>query len=308
MSAPREAAVRVPCSTSNLGSGFDTLGLALDRYLEARFTAGATGTGLVVERTGTLAGLEVADDEDLSVRAFRRVEEETGRRAPGRLVLHSEIPLARGLGSSAAALVAGHAIARAALGLPSDPRAAFEHAAGVEGHGDNAAPCAFGGFQAVARDGAGLRVIPLELSPEVGVAWAAPATRVATRAARAALPSSVEHARAVEELGYLAALVRGLAAGDAELVRLGMQDTLHVPYRLGLIPGGREAMEAGRAAGAWGVTISGAGSGLVALCGRAEAAGVAAAMESVFASADPGGEAVAFVLTPDRTGMRTLSP
>lgn len=306
MSGLHDAAVRVPCSTSNLGSGFDTLGLALDRYLEARFTPGEPDAGLVLERTGTLRALEVAPEDDLAVRAFRVVEDAEGRRAAGTLALHSQIPLARGLGSSAAALVAGHAVARVALGLDPDPRGAFDWAASVEGHGDNAAPCAFGGFQAVARDDDGFRVIPLPLSPEVGVAWAAPVTPVATRDARAALPSSVEHARAVEELGFLTALLRGLATAEPELVRIGVRDTLHVPHRLHLVPRSREAMEAAERAGAWGVTISGAGSGMVAFCAREDAARVAEAMGAVFEEVEGGG-AVSFALSPDRDGVRTVS-
>lgn len=296
--------LRVPCSTSNLGSGFDTLGLALDRYLEARFVPRTEGdSGLRLERRGTLASLELPAYEDLAVRAFRAVEEEVGRRAPGTLVVHSEIPLARGLGSSAAALVAGHAAARLALGLPLDRRASFRHAAAMEGHGDNAAPCALGGLVGVVRSDAGPRVVPLELSPEVGFAYAAPGVTIATRAARAVLPEQVEHRAAVEELGHLVALLRGLATADGELVRLGVRDHLHVPHRLRLIPGAPEAIAAGYATGAWGITISGAGSGLLAIAAPGDAPAIASAMKEAFSGRDEAG-AVGWALRPDREGLR----
>lgn len=303
---PVTAGVRVPCSTSNLGSGFDTLGLALDRHLEARFTP-APREGLVLERRGTLSVLELPMEEDLAVQAFRHVAADEGWTPAGTLTLHSEIPLARGLGSSAAALVAGHAVARAALGLPEDRRAAFELAASVEGHGDNAAPCAFGGLHGVAHTGDRIRAVPLELSSEVGFAYAAPAAGISTRAAREALPATVEHATAVRELGRLTALLRGLATADPELVRIGIQDELHVPHRLPLIPGAVNAISAGYDAGAWAVTISGAGSGLIALCARSDAEGVARAMHRILAP-DDAADAVGLVLTPDLNGMRVLTP
>lgn len=302
---PEELVVRVPCSTSNLGSGFDTIGLALDRYLEVRFVPRTGGdSGLRLERRGTLATLELPAYEDLAVRAFRAVEEEVGRRAPGTLVLHSEIPLARGLGSSAAALVAGHAAARLALGLPPDPHASFRHAAAVEGHGDNAAPCAWGGLVGVVRTDAGPRVVPLELSPEVGFAYAAPGVTISTRAARAVLPEQVEHRAAVEELGHLVALLRGLATADGELVRLGVRDHLHVPHRLRLIPGAPEAIRAAYATGAWGVTISGAGSGLLAIAAPGDAAAIASAMKSAFSLGEET-RAIGWALRPDRDGLRS---
>ena len=153
---PEAAAVRVPCSTSNLGPGFDTLGLALDRYLDARFHPSAEG-GLTVARTGTLAELDVPDGDDLAVRAFRAGAEAAGWSPRGTLSLASEIPLARGLGSSAAARVAGHALAQVASGEALDPRDAFRAAADGEGHGDNAAPAALGGFRGVVDAPDGLR-------------------------------------------------------------------------------------------------------------------------------------------------------
>src|SRR5690606_8953615 len=102
-------------------------------------------------------------------------------------------------------------------------------------------------------------------SPSIGFAFAAPDATVVTAEARAALPANVTHAVAARTLGRTAALVRGLETGDAELLRLGLHDELHVPYRLLLIPGGATAIDAAVSAGAWGATISGSGAGIIAL-------------------------------------------
>jgi homoserine kinase len=297
-------AVRVPCSTSNLGSGFDTLGLALDRYVHATFEPG--GSTLEVERTGTLVRLGAEGVEnDLLVTTFTQVVANAAGTAPrGSLRIHSEIPVARGLGSSAAALVAGHDLGRGALGLPSDPRASFLHARKCEGHGDNAAPCALGGLRAVVPGARGPRALSLELSPDLGFAYAAPAMGLPTQDGRAALPRQVPHEVAVAQLGRLAALMRGLAVGDAELIRAGVEDQLHVPHRLPLIPGAFNAMGAGYDAGAWAVTISGSGSGLIAITGPDDADAVAEAMHLVFAAGADDPDCVGFSLSPDFEGVR----
>ncbi len=303
MTTARPAAVRVPASTSNLGSGFDTLGLAVGVWLDARFEP-MGGPDLELVREGGLAALDVPPEDDLTLGAFRRAAGERGGELGGRLTVRSDIPVARGLGSSAAALVAGHALARAALGAEADAASAFEAAWRAEGHGDNAAPAAFGGFQAVTATEGGLRAVRLDLAPGIALAYAAPAAGIATAEARAVLPDRVDHATAVRGLGRLAALVRGMAEGDPELVRLGVQDELHVPHRLPLIPGAMNAVGAGYDAGAWAVTISGAGSGLIAVCARDDAEQVAAAMHGFLAPGDDPAS-VRLALEPEASGVRT---
>ncbi len=320
MIVTRAARVRVPCSTSNLGSGFDTLGLALDRYLTAAFVPG--DNGLHVRRTGTLARLDTTgskrtptdgseksgtpDANDVLVWAFTEVMSGAGAALDGELTVHSEIPVARGLGSSAAALIAGHDLARAALELDASGEEAFRAAVRREGHGDNAAPCVFGGLQAVVPAPHGLRVLPLEISTDVGFAYAAPALPVSTAAARGALPRIIGHEVAVAGLGRLAALVRGLAQADPGLIRIGFEDGLHVPYRLPLIPAADDAMKAGLEAGAWAVTISGSGSGLIAACPPEASEDVAEAMRAVFARGAEDPDCVGFALKADLEGARRM--
>lgn len=304
MSDLRPARVRVPCSTSNFGSGYDTIGLALDRYLKAEFEPDDLGT-LRVERAGTLSRL-AADEPDLVATSFvRRI----GGGAPepsGLIRVSSEIPVARGLGTSAAARVAGFALADVARQLDESADDIFADAVRLEGHPDNVAPCLYGGLRAVASTPDGPVVIGLSLSEEVGFAFAAPAATVSTDEARRILPKQVPHQVAAASLGRVVALTRGLAEADPDLIRIGVKDELHLPHRLPLIPGVTGAISAGMEAGAWAVTISGAGSGLIAMCSPSDAHVVARAMHEVFDAGAGDPECVGFSVRPDFDGLRRI--
>ncbi len=297
----QRAQVRVPCSTSNLGAGFDCLGLALDRYLRAEFVP--ADHELVVERTGSAASISPDRDyvRDLFVAELARLGNAQPR---GTLILHSDIPVGRGLGSSAAAVVAGLLLAHAARGEQQPDRATLlELAEAHEGHPDNVAPALFGGLVGAARDTAGrAHAFRLPLSDQIGFAFAAPDFEVPTPLARRALPDSVPHALAARALGRTAALLQGLAEADAHLLRLGFADELHVPYRLKLIPHAEDAFAAARAAGAWAVTISGSGSGLIALCARGTERTIADALASALHDERAAGQPIAFAARPDLTG------
>lgn len=294
----RRARVRVPCSTSNLGAGFDAIGLAFDRHISAQYSPGA-GT-MTVERTGTCEGL--TDQKDALLRAFIYRLSESRVFPAGKIRVNSEIPLSRGLGSSAAAVVAGLALADAAVGLRTPDRAKLLGATiEIEGHPDNAAPSLYGGLVAVARGADGEpRAFSLQLAPEIGWSFAAPNVEVPTPLARRALPAEVPHALAARAVGRMAALVRGLANADADLLRIGFDDELHVPHRLPLIPNARKAIDAALSAGAWAVTISGSGSGLIAVGPLSTTTGVAMAMSDAFGQTDPG---FAFAAQPETSGI-----
>lgn len=306
MSGPLVGAhVRVPCSTSNLGSGYDTIGLALDRYLDATFEPTERG-GVVLERLGSLAVLSEDDGPDLVQATFEAELAKADVEPHGVLRLTSNIPISRGLGSSSTAVLAGFDLARAVRGAPRADDEAFQAALRHEGHGDNAAPSLYGGLRAVVTTADGAVVISLKLSEEIGFAYAAPAMRLRTEAARNALPKQVPHRTAAASLGRIAALIRGLAEGRPDLIRIGMKDELHVPYRLPMIPNAASAMSAATDAGAWAVTISGAGSGLMALCEPGRAAGVAEAMRVVLAAGNDDPECVGFAIRPDPVGLRRV--
>jgi homoserine kinase len=296
----RACAVRVPCSTSNLGAGFDCIGLAFDTYLDAGFQPGTDD--LSIRRAGTLRELDAADADDRLVLAFRAELRRRGvEHIGGTLLATSAIPVSRGLGSSAAATVAGIALATAACGDTLDRDAALASAVRMEGHPDNAAPALFGGLVGIAVSERGVPyAMPLPLSPDVTFVFAAPNVPVSTARARAALPQHVPHTAAVRNLGRMAALLYGLAHADATAIGIGFTDELHVPYRLPLIPGAAPALKAALAAGAWGATISGSGSGVIAACAPDTAGRVADALRGTFAQS--GG--VAFIARPEMHGTQ----
>ncbi len=289
--------VRVPCSTSNLGAGFDCIGLALDRYLTA--TMHVTDAPLEIELRGTLASLSGSED---IVSAAARAQYGELR---GRLLLESDIPVGRGLGSSAAAAVAGLMMAAQLQGAPAERENVAAAASALEGHPDNAVPATYGGLMAAiteVKDSVEtIRVHRLRLSDRVRFAYAAPETAVSTKAARRTLPEQVTHGAATRSLARVIALIEGLAEADPDMLRIGFTDELHVPYRLLLIPGGEKALSAARAAGAYAATISGSGSGLIAACPRGTEEDVTNAMREAFQHATAA-EAIGFVAEPDLNG------
>jgi len=276
---PAALTLRAPASTSNLGPGFDCLGLCLDLPLEVRVTP-TEGAATTVVRRGE--PVEVAPGEDLLVRAFERGRALLG--APplaARFEVHSSIPFGRGFGSSGAAVAAGLALGVRSTGAEPGAHRAALVAAGcaLEGHPDNVVAALYGGctLGVPLADGS-VRVLTLAVDAGIGLALAWPAAPLPTPLARRALPASVPFADAVENPRRLALLLRGLSTGDPELLALGVEDRLHERYRLPLIPGAPEALAAARRAGAFAATISGAGSGLVALTVPERAAEVAAAL------------------------------
>jgi len=269
---------RVPASTSNLGPGFDLLGLALGLWLEVRVTEG-TGRDHELVRTGTGTGELPGAEGDLVLRAFEAVRAARPFAGSFRFDVHSEIPVGRGLGSSGAAVVAGALLARVLSRAELADSELLARAIELEGHPDNAAAALHGGLTLCARrSNGGWRVITPPLSTRIGFAVAWPASPLPTARARAVLPPSVPFGDAVENPRRLALLLEGLRTGERELIELGGVDRLHVSYRLPLLPGSERAFAAAREAGAWMTTLSGAGSGLLALGERGRMEPVAEAM------------------------------
>src|SRR5436309_10406169 len=211
--------VRVAGSTSNLGAGFDCVGVAVGRWLRVTARAGYHAAGkpvapLAIERAGTLRTLETAPEADLLYRGFAAACRRAGREVPAGLALaaDSDIPVARGLGSSAAATVAGAAAAAALLDFALDAPGLTELCSELEGHPDNVAPAVFGGANLVLRGPDGLIVTPLPIHQSLALVFAVPDFTVETKRARAALPATLPHTDAVQAAAKSAALVRAWGA------------------------------------------------------------------------------------------------
>jgi homoserine kinase len=266
--AERSVRVRVPATSANLGPGFDTLGLALGLYDEVEVAV--TPSGMDVEVSGEGAA-DVADagEKHLVVRALRVAFDDLNVQQPPGLALRcvNRIPHGRGLGSSAAAIVAGLIAARALAGASTSPEDVLPLANVLEGHPDNVAPCLLGGLTIawVATGAAGLpeaRAIRLDPRPEVlPVAFIAPAP-VSTKVARGLLPAAVPHADAASNAGRAALLIAALTARPDALLD-GTEDKLHQDYRATAMPPTHELVTRLRAAGVPAV-VSGAGPSVLA--------------------------------------------
>lgn len=257
----RSVRVRVPASTANLGPGFDALGLALSLYDEVEVTPVATG--LRVEVHGEGAGQVPTDEDHLVVRALRVACARCGCR-PGGLVLrcHNSIPHARGLGSSAAAAVAGVLAGYALAGMEPD-QAVLDLAAGFDGHADNAAASLLGGLVISWKDDQSFRALRVEPHPDLAPVLLVPEATSATEVTRSLLPAEVPHVDAAFTAGRAALLVHALTVAPS-LLLTATEDRLHQPYRRSAYPATGRLVDALRAAGVP-AAVSGAGPTVLAL-------------------------------------------
>jgi len=258
--------VRVPATSGNLGPGFDALGLAL-RFHNTLGLDVADSPDIEIEGEG--ASRLPRDSSHLAYRAALAVAARAGGRAriarprAFRLRQHNRIPLARGLGSSAAAIVGGAVAANALLGGPLDPQTLLDLTTEIEGHPDNVAPALLGGLVVCARASAGVRWVRLAPA-SMRIIVAVPDYPVSTEEARRLLPAQVPFEDAVFNVSRTALLVAALTGGRADLLAEATEDRLHQPYRERLIPGLRKVFAAARQAGAYGVALSGSGPTVLA--------------------------------------------
>jgi homoserine kinase len=291
----------VPASSTNLGPGFDVLGVALALYNVADL---AEADGVAVEIEGEGAQSLPRDERNVVVQGARLVYQKVGRSFRGlALRQRNRIPPSRGLGSSSTAWLAGILGANALLGAPLEPDALMDLAIGQEGHPDNVGAALRGGVTVTCWDGETRAVVALPVPDTVEFVVLVPAFEASTAAARAALPAHYTRADAVYNVGRVALLVAAWTQARWDLVGQAMGDRLHQPHRArALFPWLDGVLAAARGAGALGAALSGAGPSVLGLTPAGGGATVARAMERALAAAGHAGRGV--VLAADTHGAR----
>ena len=303
----RVVTVGVPASTSNLGAGFDCVGVAVERWINVRATLDDSVRGFAIARRGTLASLTLDAADDRLAAGFRAACRRARRELPAGVAFDatSNIPVGRGLGSSASATLAGALAANALLALGLTERSIAIACAEVEGHPDNVVPALFGGARLALKGADGsLLVAPLHVHDSLSLVFAIPDFAVETAHARAVLPPTVPHATATRAAALGAALVQGLATANEGLLASALSDVLHVPFRRGLIEGYDAVTRAARRAGAFGATLSGSGSTILAIAPVESADSVAAQMVEAWSALRVSAESL---INPPRVAGATVN-
>ncbi len=253
--------LRVPASSANLGPGFDALGLALGIYLDCRFRPSSQ---LHIEASGRDSTSISTGDDNLIWQTALAVARDTGSTLPPiELIIRNDIPLGKGLGSSAAALTAGVVIADRLLGLGWKRPRILDEAARIEGHPDNVAACVLGSIVASAIDvGGAVRAARIELPARFGVGVVVPDFVLPTSEARAVLPDCYSREDAIFNVQRVALLMAALATGATNAFPIALEDRLHQSYRAHLAPGLNDILKL-RAPGLLGCVLSGAGPSIL---------------------------------------------
>ncbi|MBM3139058.1 MAG: homoserine kinase [Chloroflexi bacterium] len=265
----RSATVRVPATSANLGPGFDSLGVALDWTM--RITVTVSDQSLPAP-AGPIEGMAAS--------AAAALYRSAGLDLPAGITATyvGDMPVGRGLGTSASARVAGVLAADALIGGGHAPEELLPTAIKLEGHGDNATPAMFGGLQVVVDDDGALVHVAIPPPEDLRLALVIPDLSMPTHESRQRLPDLLTRNQAVHNIGRAALLIAALTQGRYELLGTATEDVLHQPARAGLFPAMLPIFRAARQAGAYGVYLSGGGSTVAAFVDAARAEVVAGAM------------------------------
>lgn len=260
--------VQVPATTANLGSGFDCIGAAFTLYNQFHFSRWTDQPDGVVQIV--VSGIEAdrvsVDATNLAYQSFTKLYQHLGQPVPAvKLEIQLGVPLARGLGSSATAIVGGLVGANHLAGSPLDQSAVMNLAIALEGHPDNVVPALLGGCRLAVQAASGWEIADIPWLETIVPIVAIPNFELSTAEARKVLPPHYSRADAVFNTAHLGLLLRGLQTGNGNWLKAALDDRIHQPYRKTLIPGYDAVQTAALAAGAHGLVISGAGPTLLTL-------------------------------------------
>ena len=257
--------VQIPATTANMGPGFDTLGMALKLYNIVEMEEAKRGLHIDVEGDG--ADKIDRDASNIVYISAAKVFKAVGFEPKGlRIKMINNIPLARGLGSSAAAIIGGLLAANILSGGRLGEKELLNLATEIEGHPDNVAPALVGGIVVTVQADNEIKYYKIEPPPKLKCVVAVPDFALPTKLAREVLPQSVSLTDAVYNIGRTALLVTALIKQDFNMLSAAMDDKIHQPYRANLVPGMKKVFAAAKLAGARGIALSGAGPALIAFC------------------------------------------
>lgn len=261
-----KATARIPASTTNLGPGFDVLGLALQLYSTVTLEIIGEDTEVVV--SGVDSEKIPSTPEHSGFKAVETIFQRSGIPQPKgmRLRIENGIPAIRGLGGSGTAILGGLLTANELCDAPFSLSDILNIAAEIEGHPDNVAASLYGGMVISVQDGNRIHTIKLDCDPALHLVLAIPEFTLSTQAARDILPDTVKFSDAIYNISRCSLLVASIATGKLDMLSLSMKDVLHQPYRSNLIPGFDEVVQAASDAGALSITLSGAGPTIAAFC------------------------------------------
>ncbi len=296
--------VSVPATTANIGPGFDCLGAALSLYNHFEFSL---ADRLTITASGEGADKVERDETNLVYQAIAKFYQHIDRPVPP-IAFHTDtmIPLSRGLGSSATAIVGGIFGANLLAGSPLDRLELLDLAIAMEGHPDNVAPAMLGGCQLMASNQAGgWEYCDLNWHESIGLVVAVPDFELSTAKAREVLPEKFSMQDAVFNASHLALLSHGIQTGNVNWLKAGLQDRLHQNYRQSLIIGMAEVQAAAIAAGAYGLVISGAGPTLLSLAPVGTIESVAQAMNQAWQAIGVNAVTKCLAIAKDGTTFKT---
>ena len=281
--------ITIPGTTANLGPGFDCIGAALSIYNILHFSPLTDSKKpFLISATGPEAAQLVTDEQNLVYQAFIKFYEHIEQTPPPvRIEIELGVPLARGLGSSATAIVGGLTGANIVAGNPLSLSEITHLAITMEGHPDNVVPALLGGCQlSVPADSGTWEICQIPWHETIIPVLAIPDFELSTASTRQTLPTSYSRSDTIFNISHLGLLLRGLETGREDWLRSAMQDKIHQPYRKKLIRGFDAVQKAALDAGAYELTISGAGPTLLALTGLEHASDLAKAMAEAWQAFD----------------------